>query len=156
MYNEDYILRLFEQIVDTAAHLIGFHTLVEIVQLNRRGDHDDALMAIDRVWDDLLPGLPGPHGLARVVDTRMLAALLREPAKLRLAVQLLGEEARAHAGNGDAARAADRYRRAMELLLEARAIGPEDQDFSVLRELSWVVPRAALAPRYRAMLPANL
>jgi len=153
MYNEDYLLRMFEQIVDTAAHLVGFHALVEIAQLNRRGDHDDALAAIDRAWDDLLPG---PRGLVRAVDIRMLAALLREPAKLRLAVQLLGEEARAHAGTGDAARAADRYRRAMELLLEARAIDPDDQDFAVLRELSGVVPRAALAPRYRAMLPANL
>jgi len=153
MYNEDYLLRMFEQIVDTVAHLVGFHTLVEIAQLNRGGAHDEALAAIDRAWDDLLPG---PRGLARAIDTAMLAALLREPAKLRLAVQLLGEEARAHAGNGDAARAADRYRRAIELLLEARAARPDDQDLAVLRELSAVVPRAVLAPRYRAMLSANL
>jgi hypothetical protein len=38
----------------------------------------------------------------------------------------------------------------MELVLEARAIEPSDQDDAMLMELSSVVPVATLDPRYRS------
>src|SRR5262245_34714271 len=47
MYNEDYLLRMFEQMAEMAAHLCGFRELVHIVQLNRQGDHARALAEID-------------------------------------------------------------------------------------------------------------
>jgi tetratricopeptide (TPR) repeat protein len=155
MYEEDYLLRLIKQIVATAAHLVGGHAIAQIVQLNRSGDHQRALDEIDGAWDDLLDG---PRGVARAVDTQTLVGMLRDPVRTRLAAQLCAEEARAWTGLGDAARAADRYRRAIELVLEARAIDPqrsaeqEVQDVAALRELTSSAPEAALAPRYRARL----
>jgi len=149
MYNEDYLLRMFEQMAEMAAHLCGFRELVHIVQLNRQGDHARALAEIDRAWDDVFAG---PRGMVHAVDTPTLVAMLRQPARLRVAAQLYTEEARARAGSGDAERAAGCYRRALELILEARAIDPDDADDAMLRELRGLVPDDALAPRYRTLL----
>lgn len=121
MYSEDYLLRQIEQMAEMLAHLSGFSELVHIVQHNRRGDHAEALAAIDRTWDDLLAG---PRGMARSIDTATLVALLRQPARLRAAAQLFSEEALARDGLGNPARAADCRRRAVELLREAEAIDP--------------------------------
>lgn len=133
MYSEDYLLRMFEQMADMLAHAVGAGPIAHIMQLNRRGAHEDALAAIERVWDELFTG---PRGMIDAVDARTIAAMLRHPAKLRLAAQLLAEEARARAGLGEAARAVRCYRRARELVLEARAIAPDERDDAVLRELS--------------------
>jgi hypothetical protein len=156
MYEEDYLLRLIKQVVATAAHLVGGHAIAQIVQLNRSGDHRRALDEIDGAWDDLLDG---PRGVARAVDTPTLVGMLRDPVRMRLAAQLCAEEARARAGLGDAGRAADRYRRAIELVLEARAIDPQssdERDLAALRELTSAAPDAALAPRHRALLDRAL
>ena len=150
MDNEDYLLRMFEQMAEMAAHLCGFSDLVRIVQLNRQGDHAGALAAIDRAWDDLFAG---PRGMVQTVDTATLVAILRQPARLRVAAQLFTEEARAWNGRGDTARAAACQRRALELILEARAVAPDAEDDAVLAELRAAVPIASLSPRHRALLP---
>ena len=149
MYNEDYLLRMFEQMAEMAAHLCGFSELVHIVQLNRQGAHDEALAAIDRAWDDLFAG---PRGMVQTMDSATLVAILRQPARLRVAAQLFTEEARAWAGRGDTARAAACQRRALELILEARTVAHDAEDDAVLAELRAAVPIASLSPRYRAML----
>lgn len=141
MYREDYILRVIQQLVDAIARIAG---------LNRRAEHDQALAAAEQAWSELLDL---PAGLADAVDSRTLAGMLREPARIRLAVQLLQEQARALTGKGDAPGAARQSRRALELLLEARALAAtEPTDEATLRELRLVVPLDALAPRYREML----
>jgi hypothetical protein len=150
MYNEDYLLRMFEQMAEMLAQACGFSELVHIVQLNRRGEHAEALAAIDRAWDDLFPG---PRGMVQAVDTATLVAMLRQPVRLRVAAQLFAEEARAWAGQGDAARAAACRRRALELILEAGAIDPADEDRAALDELRAAVPLDALSARHRTMLP---
>ena len=146
MYNEDYLLRMVEQMAEMAAHLCGFSELVHIVQLNRQGDHAGALAAIDRVWDDLFAG---PRGMVQTMDSATLVAMLRQPARLRVAAQLFTEEARAWAGRGDAARAAACQRRALELVLEARARDPRAEDDAAILELSRLAPVDTLDPRYR-------
>jgi hypothetical protein len=78
--------------------------------------------------------------------------MLHTPEKMRVAAQLLHEEGRALAGTGDPLHAAVRHRRAMELILEARAIEPSDQDDAILMELSRLVPIATLDPRYRSRI----
>jgi plasmid stabilization system protein ParE len=143
MYRDDYLLRMIEQLAAAIARLAG---------LNDRGDHDQALAAADRLWNELLDG---PGGIPDGLDSRTLAALLRRPAQVKLAHQIACEQARALAGKGDAVAAAAQYRRALELLLEARALAPRTGhgDEAVIAELLRHVPRDALAPRYRAMLP---
>jgi tetratricopeptide (TPR) repeat protein len=138
MFREDYIIRLIQQLVDAIARIAG---------LNRRGEHDKALAEAEQAWGALLDA---PPDLVDAVDTATLAEMLRSPDKMRVAAQLLHEQGRALAGKGDPLHAGVRYRRALELILEARAIEPSDQDDAMLMELSRVVPVATLDPRYRS------
>lgn len=137
MFREDYLIRLIQQLVDAIARIAG---------LNRRGEHDRALAEAEQAWGKLLDA---PPDLIDAVDTATLAGMLRDPEKMRAAAQLLHEEGRALAGKGDPLHAAVRYRRAMELILEARVIEPSDEDEAMLAELSRVVPAGTLDPRYR-------
>jgi hypothetical protein len=156
MFQEDYILRMVQQLAAAIARIAG---------LNQREQHDEALADADRAWGELLGDIP-PE-LAGSVDSRTLAGMLRQPARIRLASQILGEQARALAGQGDDAGAARRARRALELVLEARAAeaaapgrparsqrgAPDDAaEAAVIRTLVERVPADALAPRYRALL----
>ena len=138
MFREDYILRIIQQLVDAIARIAG---------LNRRGDHDRALAEAEQAWGKLLDA---PRELIDAVDSATLAVMLREPDRMRVAAQLLHEEGRALAGKGDPLHAQLRYRRAMELMLEARAIEPSDDDDAIVMELSRVVPVATLDARYRS------
>jgi len=143
MFREDYLLRMIQQLVDAIARIAG---------LNRRHDHDQALVEADQAWSGLL-GVP--IELVHAVDSRTLAGMLREPPRIRLAAQLAREQAHALAGKGDAVGSAARCRRALELRLEARALEPNDrvaEDDAAIRELADLVPVDKLAPRYQAML----
>ena len=132
MFREDYILRIIQQLVDAIARIAGF---------NRRGEHDKALAEAEQAWGKLLDA---PRELIDVVDSATLASMLRDPEKMRIAAQLLHEEGRALAGKGDPLHAALRYRRALELVLEARAIEPSDADDALVAELSRLVPVISL------------
>jgi tetratricopeptide (TPR) repeat protein len=138
VFREDYLMRLIHQLADFIAHIAG---------LNHKGEHDKALAAADQAWGKLLDA---PRELIDAVDTPTLAGMLREPAKLRAAARLCYEEGRALAGKGDPLHAGIRYRRAMELILEARAIDPSAEDDGTILELSRLVPTHTLDPRYRA------
>jgi tetratricopeptide (TPR) repeat protein len=137
VFREDYIIRLIQQLVAVIARIVG---------LNQKGDYDKALAAADQAWEKLLEA---PRELIDAVDTPTLAAMLRDPDKLRIAAQLFYEEGRALAGKGDPLHAQIRYRRAMEVILEARAIDPQAQDDAMILELGRVVPIDTLDPRYR-------
>jgi hypothetical protein len=113
VYQEDYILRLVQQLAAFAAQIAG---------LSQKGEYDEALAAADQAWGKLLEDTP--RALIDAVDTPTLAGMLREPAKIRAAAQLFVEEGRALAGKGDSQRAAARFRRAMELIFEARTLDP--------------------------------
>ena len=140
MFREDYLMRLIQQLVDAIARIAG---------LNRRGEHDKALAEAEQAWGKLIDA---PPELVGAVDTATLAQMLRTPDNMRVAVQLLHEEGRAFAGTGDPLHAAARYRRAMELLLEARALEPHPDDDAILMELSRLVPANTLDPRYRGRM----
>ena len=138
MQREDYIHRLIRQFVEALARIAGFRD---------RGDYKRALAATSDAWE----GLVGhPRSLVDVVDTPTLAGLLGDPAKMRLAVKLLWEEGKTLAASGDPVHATVCYRRAVELLLEARAIEPSDEDSALLFELGRVVQMNQLDARYRA------
>jgi hypothetical protein len=79
MFREDYILRIIQQLVDAIARIAGF---------NRRGEHDKALAEAEQAWGKLLDA---PRELIDAVDSATLASMLRDPEKMRIAVQLLHE-----------------------------------------------------------------
>jgi hypothetical protein len=138
MLREDYIIRLIKQLGAFLARIAG---------RRKAGDYEGALAEAGKAWDDLI-GQP-PRELVDVLDTPTLAGLLKEPAKMRAAAQLLVEEGRAHAGKQDPVHAAICYRRAWELYLEARLIDPSDDDAAAISELARLVPANQLDPRYR-------
>ena len=136
---EDYLIRLIKQLGAFLARIAG---------RRKAGDYDGALAEAGKAWDDLI-GQP-PRDLVDVLDTPTLAGLLKEPAKMRVAAQLLIEEGRAYAGKQDPVHAAICYRRAWELYLEARRIEPSDDDAAAISELARLVPANQLDPRYRS------
>jgi tetratricopeptide (TPR) repeat protein len=137
MIREDFILRLIRQLAEAISRIAG---------LRRSGRHDEAISEAGAAWDELLGH---PRTIVEVVDTPTLASLLREPARMRVAAQLLAEEARAHEAKGNPMHAASCYRYALELVLEARAIDPNDDDDAAILELSRHVPASDLDARYR-------
>jgi hypothetical protein len=138
VFRQDYLLRLIEQIAAALARMVGH---------NRKREYEHAISEASHAWSDVL-GVP--REVVDVVDTPTLAGMLREPDKMRAAAQLLVEEARAVAGKGDPLGGGTRYRRALELVLEARAIDPTDADDAMVLELSREVPPNMLDARYRS------
>jgi len=131
MIREDYLLRLIRQLAETLARAAG---------LSSRRKHDEAVDELSRAWDELLDT---PRSLLEVVDDKTLADLLGEPAKLRIAAQLLAEEARAVAGKGDPVTASMLSKRAMRLYAAASVLDPDEDDDAHILELSRTAPPGA-------------
>jgi hypothetical protein len=138
MFRDDYLIRLIKQLAVFIARIAG---------KRKAGEYQAALAESGKAWDDLI-GQP-PRELVDLVDTATLAGLLKEPAKMRAAAQLLIEEGKTYAASGDPAHATVRYRRAFELYLEARVLEPSDDDTAVISELARLVPANQLDERYR-------
>jgi hypothetical protein len=138
MLRDDYIIRLIKQLGAVLARIAG---------KRKAGELDAALQEAGKGWDDLI-GQP-PRELVDVLDTHTLAEMLREPAKMRAAAQLLIEEGHVHAAKHNPVHAAICYRRAWELYLEARLIEPSDDDAAAMSELARLVPANQLDARYR-------
>jgi len=130
-------MRLIEQLGEALRRIAG---------LRKRGEYDEAVADVEATWGRLIDV---PYELIDLVDTPTLAERLREPANMRIAAQLLMEEARAFSGKGNPIHATLRYRKALELFLEARAIDPQPVDESAILELSRYVHANQLDPRYR-------
>jgi hypothetical protein len=137
-FRDDYILRLIKQVADFLARIAGH---------NRKQDFAAAVSEAERAWSEVL-GVP--RELVDVLDSPELAKHLRDPEKMRVAGQLLVAEARAVAGKGDPLGAGMRYRRALEMFCEARALDPTDADDAAILELSREVPPSSIDERYRS------
>jgi len=137
MFREDYLIRLIKQFAEALAAIAGFR---------KAGRHREALAAADRMHGELLTL---PREMADTLDTPTLAQLLARPDKMRAAAMLFWEEGHIYKAKGDPLTAAQRYRRAFELVLEARAIEPSPDDDVAILELSRLAPARDLDPRYR-------
>ena len=138
MFREDYLIRLIQQMAEAIRRLAG---------LRQRGDYEAALAAAGKIYDDLTTV---PREMSEALDTPSFAALLGSADKMRTAALLFWEEGKIYAAKGDPLTAQDRYCRAHELFLEARAIDARPEDDSAILELSRVAPASELDPRYRA------
>ena len=137
MFREDYLMRLIKQLADFVARIAGYR---------QKGEFELAQAEVERARDELL-GLPA--GLIEVLDTPTLVDMLRHPDKLRAAARLFWEEGLILRARQDPLNASDRFRRAFELYLEARAVDPTEDDTSAILELSRLLPASELDERYR-------
>jgi hypothetical protein len=78
MIREDYLMRLIRQLVDALARIAGYR---------KQGEYDRAMAEVARAWEEL--GVP--RDLVTATDGQTLAELLREPARQRVAAELLAE-----------------------------------------------------------------
>ena len=138
MIREDYIIRMIRQFAEAIARL---------VRLREAGKLDEALSHSERLYDEL--GIP--RDLVPVVDSPTLAEMLGRGDKIRTAAMVLWEEGHIYKAKGDPLTAFQCYRKAHELMLEARAKEPHPDDDNAILELSRIVPASQLDPRYRGV-----
>lgn len=136
MIRDDYLIRQIKQLAAALARLLGLRTA---------GEYEQARRLVESLYEDL--GIP--RGLHDVVDTPTLAGMLRDADKMRIAAQAMVEEGHVYKAQGDPLAASTCYRRAHELMLEARALAPVPEDETMLLELSRLAPAQLLDPRYR-------
>ena len=137
MLRDDYIERMIRQLAEAIARIAGW---------TANGRLEEAIREADRAWEELLDV---PRDLVERLDGPTLAQLLGEPAKMRVAGELLAAEARVHQAKGNPVHALLCYKRALELFLEARALDPDPRDETAILELSRHVPKMEIDPRYR-------
>jgi len=116
MLERDYVLRAIQQLARAIGRIVG---------LKRAGKLDEALEEV-RVTAD------GIFGKVRssldAIDPQSAARLLASPEKIEAYAMLTAEEASIRELMGDAARTRRGERRALELYLEAMALGLEISD----------------------------
>src|SRR6188768_52430 len=123
MIREDYLMRQIKLVAEALARML---------KLRREGKYDEAIEVADSLYEEL--GIP--RGLHDVVDTPTLASMLRTADAIRMAAQLHVEEGHIHKARGNPVTAMMKYKRAHELMLEARALDPVEEDDTMLLELS--------------------
>lgn len=137
MIREDYLIRQIKQLAEAIARMLKLRT-------EKR--YDEAIAAADTLYEEL--GIP--RGLHDVVDTPTLASMLRSADAIRVAAHLQVEEGHIYKAAGDPLMAFTKYRRATELVLEARALDPKREDDAMLLELARVAPGWLLDDRYKS------
>lgn len=152
MFREDYLIRLIRQVAEALRRIMG---------LRQRGQYHEALTASGALYDELTTV---PREISDALDTASFARLLGTAEKMRALALLFWEEARIFEASGDPITAKQRYIRAHELFLEARAAarsgaadrrgdgepGAATDDDAAILELSRAAPARELAQRYRA------
>lgn len=140
MISQDYIIRIIQQVGEAIARMIG---------KKDNGDYRAALQQAESAYD--LLGIP--PDLAAAMNSESLASLLGHPEKIRLMARLSQQEGELYTATGDPLTGTARYRRAAELMLEARTRDPQPEDASVLQELFRHFPTSSLARKYRDAAP---
>jgi tetratricopeptide (TPR) repeat protein len=136
MFRDDYLIRQIKQLADVLARML---------RLRNDKQYDQAIAAADELYEQL--GIP--RGLHDVVDSPTLASMLRTPEAIRAAAHLQAEEGHIYRAKGDTMTAFSKYRRATELVLEARALEPRPEDDAMLLELARHAPSWMLDDRYK-------
>jgi len=121
--------------------------VARISGLALKQDYAGALDEVARAWTEILDV---PRDLVDRLDGPTLAQLLGDPAKMRVAGELLVEEAKVRTATGDLVHAMQCSRRAFELFLEARAVDPQPSDDIAILELARVIPPNEIDARYKS------
>lgn len=142
MIRQDYIQRLIEQFAAAFAALL---------KLRRERKLDEAQQLLR---DTALSVLGMEYSTLTMADAASTAQLLAHPRRVVGLARLVAEEAELFHEQGNAARASLRWGLALELFLEARAMGAklEGEDARVFAELRQKVAPALLSSRAQGLL----
>jgi hypothetical protein len=132
---------LVKQAVDDASN-----ALVLAEKYKIEGDTVSARRHVDLAYARLLRL---DRGTFDAVDSHTLAGLLGPPPQLRIIARLCKLEGDLFEGEAKPVRARAKYRRALELLLEARQVDRSDEDAALVTDLRVKVPADTLMARYR-------
>lgn len=138
MIREDYIMRLIRDLAEVVKRVI-----------RAREQEGNARMALDEIARGYEELLGMPPGLSDLLDAATMTQMLRTADRLRAAAQLSWQEGHCYKSMRDPLTAFQRYRRAHELYLEARALDPQPDDEAAILELSRLAHGRHLDPRYR-------
>jgi hypothetical protein len=141
MYKRDYMLRVIKQIADL---------LAVVTRKRQEGDLDGAQRELDAGYRAIL----GLDTQMLRLDSRTMSTILSTRERVRGLAALVRADGELQASRGHARLAHARRLRAVELLLEARALFP-DGDPECDEGLAALVPGLepeALSARYRALL----
>lgn len=138
MFTRDYIIRLIEQVADF---------LARISKSKREGNFAAGLREVQRAYDSVLDM---DRQLFNIADSATLAQLLGPPERIRSIAQLVCAEADLLRLSGDPLTSQLKYKRAIELYLEARARGGDEAgDAEFIQQALLHVDQESLAPKYR-------
>ncbi len=141
MFKQDLIKRALERTAEAVAKALG---------LKKEGELEEALAEINSAYDELLRI---DRRTFDVVDSHTLAGLIGPVENLRSVAELSRIEGEIHEAAGRPKLAAARYRRALELMLEADEKKPvDDAGRAAIAELAARVPREQLMRRYHHRL----
>lgn len=141
MFQQDLIKRFLERTAEAVTRALDHEKV---------GEFEEALAEINSAYDDLLRI---DRRTFDVVDSHTLAGLIGPVEKIRSVAELSRIEGGVHEAAGRPKLAAARYRRALELMLEADEKKPMDEaGRAVIAELSARVPRERLMRRYHSRL----
>ncbi len=139
MFTRDYIVRLIEQVGDFQK---------SIAKLERDGQFQAGLREVDRAYDSLLDM---DRQLFNIASSSSLAELLGPPERIRAIARVVRAEADLLRLSGDPINSKLKYKRALELYLEARARGPEfPEDLEFIQQTVLHIDQQSLSPKYRA------
>jgi hypothetical protein len=133
----DYLVRLIEQVAAFVASIVG---------AKREGNFDAGLRLVDEAYDDLLDM---DRELFEIADSATLSQLLGPPGKVRAIARLCFEQAELLRLKSDPINSKLKYKRAVELTLEARRAEPDPADLELLKQAFMHIDVLVLAPRYR-------
>lgn len=137
MITRDYLVRLIEQVAAFVASIVG---------AKREGNFDAGLRLVDEAYDDLLDM---DRELFEIADSATLSQLLGPPGKVRAIARLCFEQAELLRLKSDPINSKLKYKRAVELTLEARRAEPDPADLELLKQAFMHIDVLVLAPRYR-------
>jgi hypothetical protein len=134
----DYLIRIIEQVADFVAR---------VVAKKREGNYEAGLRLVDEAYDDLLDM---DRELFEIADSATLATLLGPPGKVRAIARLCFEQGDLLRLKGDPINAKLKYKKAVELTLEARRAEPEPDDLELLHRAFVHIDQSVLAARYQS------
>lgn len=142
MIRKDYITRLIEQFAAAFAALL---------KLRRERKTEEAQQLLR---DTALSLLGMEYSTLTMADAASTAQLLAHPLRVVALARLVAEEAELFQEQGNAARASLRWTLALELFLEARALGAtlEGEDARVFAGLQQKVAPSLLSARAQGLL----